>query len=136
LLALLLACPSADDAEGDSTSETADEMSDATDGGECMPAGVFGNCIADGEAACQAAGQTQCPSDNLDNPSLGVCSKHCNAVCDCWAAPATGNAPVACVALVPGDPDQSCVLDCSNGETCPDGMECLDTLSICVWPGA
>jgi hypothetical protein len=136
-LALTLACPSDDEADGDTVADTETASDDATDTGECVaPAGVYGNCIAGGEAACQAEGQTLCPTDNLDNPSLGVCAKRCDDVCDCWAAPGTGDAGVACVSLVEGDPNKTCVLDCSGGETCPDGMECLDSLSICVWPGA
>lgn len=136
VLALTLAChPSADgEDESNETSEgntTADETA-----GECTTPGVYGNCIDGGAAACQAEGSTLCPTDNLDNPSLGVCAKRCEDVCECWAAPATGNADVACVALVDGDPNRTCVLDCASGQTCPDGMECLDTLSICVWPAA
>ena len=75
MLALNLGCPSDDEAEGETGgTETASETA-GTDTGECAapPAGVYGNCIAGGEAACQAAGQdTLCPTDNLDNPSLGV----------------------------------------------------------------
>ncbi|MFV8753244.1 hypothetical protein ACNOYE_22070 [Nannocystaceae bacterium ST9] len=139
VLALVFACKPADD-EGDeagteTASETATETAETT-GGECMPPGEFGNCIDGGAAACMAEGATLCPTDNLDNPSLGVCAKRCDDVCECWAAPATGDAAVACVPLVDGDPKKTCVLDCSAGQTCPDGMQCLDTLSICVWPSA
>lgn len=138
VLALTTACPADDDGEVGDT-ETADDTGDGdgdtAETGECMEPGVYGNCIEGGEAACQAEGPTLCPTDNLENPSLGVCAKRCEDVCECWAAPATGTAAVTCVPLVDGDPKKTCVLDCSNGETCPDGMECLDTLSICVWPG-
>ncbi len=142
VLALTFACTPSDDGGDAAGTETATETSagetssdTTTDtGSQCMPPGVFGNCIDGGAAACQAEGSTICPTDNLDNPSLGVCAKRCDDVCECWAAPATGNAAVECIALVDGDPKKTCVLDCSGGETCPDGMQCLDTLSICVWP--
>jgi hypothetical protein len=138
-LALTTACPTTDDEGESDTVATGTENGDGDgdgDTGECTtpPAGVFGNCIAGGPAACEAEGSTVCPTDNLDNPSLGVCAKRCDDICDCWAAPATGDAAVSCVALVNGDPTKTCVLDCSSGETCPTGMECLDSLSICVWP--
>ncbi len=139
-LMLACACKPADD-EGDDSgtetaaSETGDTAADTdSTGSVCMPPGEYGDCINGGAAACMAEGSTLCPTDSLDNPTIGVCSKRCEDVCECWAAPATGDAAVACIPLVDGDPKQTCVLDCSSGQTCPDGMECLDTLSICMWP--
>jgi hypothetical protein len=133
LLASLAACPSGDEGSSDEASETA--QTDTT-AGECVPPdGVYGNCITGGDAACMASGAPYCVTDTIDNPSIGVCTRRCDEVCDCWAAPSSGTAEVACTALVAGDPSKSCVLDCSSGQTCPDGMECLDPLQICVWPG-
>lgn len=134
-LLLVTACPAGDDGPADDAAATETTAGDTT-GGECtLPDGVFGNCIQGGDAACMASGDPLCVTDNLDNPSLGVCARRCDDPCDCWAAPTTGSAEVACVALVDGDPTKTCVLDCSGDQACPDGMECLDTLAICVWPG-
>ncbi|NJK32616.1 MAG: hypothetical protein HC927_09510 [Deltaproteobacteria bacterium] len=97
--------------------------------------GVYADCVQGELGGCGADGQPAlCLADNIENPSIGVCSRRCDDVCDCWAGPATGTAEVACTALVAGDPKKSCVLDCSAGQTCPDGMACLETLQICVWP--
>jgi len=47
----------------------------------------------------------------------------CEDDCDCFAAPATGNAVVECAEVLEGG-GRACVLNCSNGEDCPDGMSC------------
>lgn len=57
---------------------------------------------------------------------LNVCVPGCEVVEDC-PTPATGDATVTCV----GEP-AGCVLDCSNGEQCPDEMECAAT-GACMW---
>ncbi len=136
-LILVLACnenPSDGESETGETSPEPTTDEDPNDTGECTPAGVYEDCLQGGVDVCGASGQpTLCVSDNLENPSIGVCARRCDDVCDCWAAPATGDAEVACVPLVDGDPKQTCVLDCSGGQTCPDGMACVDPLQICVW---
>jgi hypothetical protein len=57
----------------------------------------------------------------------------CRDVCDCFAPPSTGTAEVICDAILEGG-DMGCGLDCSGGQTCPDGMDCIGTL--CFWPPA
>ena len=47
----------------------------------------------------------------------------CEDECDCFAAPETGNAVVECAEVLKGG-GRACVLNCSNGESCPDGMSC------------
>jgi hypothetical protein len=54
----------------------------------------------------------------------------CVDACDCFAPPATGTAPVACITGIVAD-DTACVLDCNDGQQCPDGMVCGG--NICVW---
>ena len=54
----------------------------------------------------------------------------CVDACDCFAPPTTGTAPVACMTGIVAD-DTACVLDCSEGQQCPDGMVCGG--NICVW---
>ena len=127
----LTACPgSGNDDEGGDTGTDSDSA-DSSDG--CTPAGVYGDCVSGGLSACMSQTTPICLSDQIENPSFGVCGRECDEVCDCWAAPEGSAAPVACVQLVAQDPAKTCVLDCSGGEACPDGMSCLDGLGICVF---
>lgn len=134
-LALALACTGGDDGDTDASStesgsETASDPE--TTGDACTPEGEFANCGSGGLDACMTDGPRQCVQDNINDPSIAVCGRPCADVCDCWAAPADGDAPVLCRELVVGD-DGTCVLDCTNGETCPGGMSCNDSLGICVF---
>jgi hypothetical protein len=48
----------------------------------------------------------------------------------CQPPPGTGDAPAICAPI--NDMTDACILDCSMGQICPDGMTCfMDTL--CVW---
>ncbi len=66
-------------------------------------------------------------------PGYSVCTSPCMDDTDC-PVPATGDATVVCAGPV-GD---QCLLDCSGGETCPDGMDCVDVAGgmfvRCLWP--
>jgi hypothetical protein len=126
------ACTNDDPADGGST-ET-DTGASETGDGECTPPpGEFGDC-AGGLDACMTDGPKQCVLDSQDMPSIAVCGRPCTDVCDCWAAPASGDALVACIPLAPGD-DGTCVLDCSDGQACPDGMICTGAVGVdlCVF---
>lgn len=57
----------------------------------------------------------------------------CKDDCDCFAAPATGDATVVCRETLEGG-GTACVLDCAAGQTCPDGMECIG--NACFHPAA
>ncbi len=95
------------------------------------PAGNYGDCIADGTASCDNLSAICLQDDTLD-PMFGVCApEECETDCDCPAAPATGDAPVSCGAIVSGG-GNACFLDCSSGQTCPDGMACFDEF-VCMW---
>jgi hypothetical protein len=131
-LALLVSFNSActdDGAEADTDASTETGETEAETGEP--PAGVFGDCANGGLDACMAD-SAQCLQDDPSAPSIGVCGSTCVDAEDCWAAPADGDAPVTCKALVEGD-DGTCVLDCAAGQTCPNGMSCLPTLDICVF---
>ena len=97
-----------------------------TSTGECQPApGQWADCI-DGEA-CGADGQCL----GTGQPGQGSCVFECMDVCECPAAPPTGDAAPACEDIAgPGGPDgiPECFLSCADGETCPDGQECLVNL--------
>jgi hypothetical protein len=63
-----------------------------------------------------------------------ICTiRDCVDTCDCFPAPATGTAVVVCAEILEGG-GTACGLDCSSGETCPDGMECAS--GLCFWPAA
>lgn len=67
-------------------------------------------------------------------PEFNTCFiSGCEDACDCFAPPATGTAVVECADIL-SDGGTGCHLNCSNGETCPDGMECQGT--SCFWPPA
>lgn len=114
-------------------------------GAEC-PDGMF--CLGDlcyhgeppeplpdySDCVNQAAGQcgSFCLVDDPADIGGGVCMGPCTAAADCPAAPGTGEAAPACADLA-GDEMSECYLDCSGGETCPDGMFCFSNLA-CFWP--
>jgi hypothetical protein len=107
------------------------------DGMECFDAFVCvwaATATGPGYDPCILPGGCGVAQECLDDPSYDVCAQQgCVDAGDCTLdVPATGNAPVAC-----GDPTgsgsaDSCYLDCSAAQTCPDGMECFGTL--CAWP--
>lgn len=115
-------------------------------GGETCPddMGCFAGllCVHDSGAggddygACETGavcplGDT-CIVDDPDAVEFGACSAQgCANAGDCPAAPATGNAVVVCEEITGSVND--CFLDCSFGETCPDGMQCYGGF-ICMWP--
>ncbi len=56
-----------------------------------------------------------------DFPDLYVCTSSCSEEDQC-PVPTTGDATVVCR----GNP-AGCVLECGEGQTCPDGMQCAPT---------
>jgi len=88
--------------------------------------GLYGDCVNDGNVSACGDVASRCLVDDVDFPSLGVCSPaaDCTSACDCPAPPADGTAVPACDADV-------CVLSCVHGENCPAGMACW--LGICVF---
>lgn len=91
-----------------------------------VPAPAYGDCANNPDATCLA--EETC----LEDDGGAVCTETCTMASDCGDAPETGDAVVACDDLGAGD---TCYLDCSGGQTCPDGMECLGD-SYCHWAGA
>lgn len=97
--------------------------SDASSGGEPVP---YADC--NGGAACPR-GWDECIA--LDNPAIAWCSHYCDQPDDC-ETPLTGDAEVVCA----GPSGHDCALDCSNDQTCPDGMACIEIIHNvvrCVW---
>ncbi len=113
-----------------------------TAGGACDPVipGEWNACLDGGgnvdNTLCNwmgmggATGFIGCLS-SASNPDANVCFiSGCEDVCDCFAPPATGTAPVVCEQILQGG-GKGCALSCANQETCPDGMTCLD--GLCFW---
>ncbi len=70
----------------------------------------------------------------MDLDGGNVCTiRGCRDTCDCFDPPATGTAEVVCAAIL-GNGETACGLDCSRGQTCPDGMQCAS--GLCFWPPA
>jgi hypothetical protein len=92
----------------------------------------YGDCADNPAATCQPS-EDACVTDAASGAA--ACSQSgCADAGECPAAPATGNAPVACGDLGGGN---TCYLDCAAGQTCPDGTVCTAlgaAGSACLWP--
>lgn len=159
LVALLAACPSepGPDTQGGSSggSTAADGSTGST--GEATTSPTTGGPPGDAECPVRPYGQwAACAQGGVvDNgvcgwmdsgkngeltclaPASGggynVCAiKGCVDDCDCFTAPATGDAVVFCADLGNGG-EKACTLYCAGGQTCPDGMSCQ--AGYCFWDG-
>jgi hypothetical protein len=101
--------------------------------GDCVPAcnpwgdGDYGYCLTplgtyDSAVLC---GEPLTCINGGSPTEVVVCGRTCATLCDCPEPPATGTATVTCGDLVNGGSTE-CYLSCTDGETCPDGMECRD----------
>lgn len=95
------------------------------------PDGTIDNTMCNWMGNPKANGFLTCLS-SADIKGGNVCTiANCVDACDCFDPPPTGTAGVVCAPIL-ADGDNACGLDCSNGETCPDGMECGG--GLCFWP--
>jgi hypothetical protein len=95
--------------------------------------GQIDNTLCNWMGTSGSTGFIGCLSSSKD-PDANVCFiSGCEDECDCFDAPATGNATVVCAEILKGG-GTACALDCSNDETCPDGMVCSS--GLCFWPPA
>jgi len=138
VLVIGLAACGDDDDSGDGDTPTASVGGDdgGTPTGDDGYTGPYSDCENN---ECDDPSETQCLVDVPDNPTFIVCSMPgCSTVNDCPAAPPTGDAPVACADIINDPATLFCVIDCSGGQTCPDGMFCHQSLPIpmdlCGWP--
>ncbi len=150
----MLGCPSADAGSSvatatDSSSETnASSTSTSTSGSTREPEpepetgsacgepleGGWGDCINGNAQACGNE-DASCLANSTMNPAWGSCILPCVDVCDCWAAPEAGAAQPACAPVLAAAA-RACVLDCSAGERCPEGMRCValtGVQSLCAY---
>jgi Cleaved Adhesin Domain len=102
------------------------------------PGDNYGDCF-NNPGSCEP-GEDACLDDGGGMPTAGACSQSgCAVAADCPVAPPTGAAVVACGDFGDGN---TCYLDCSMGEACPDGMACTavgmgpGAGMACLWPEA
>lgn len=125
-----------DSSSSSSSSSSAEDSSGAPACDPVVP-GEFQQCVdASGNSTASCGGPT--PSGGMPTCLLSFFIEGastcivtgCVDTCDCFAPPATGTAPVVCTTGIIAD-DTACVLDCNEGQQCPDGMVCGG--NICVW---
>ncbi len=92
----------------------------------------YGDCIDNPVITCGRA-EELCFVDDPMLPGAGACSSACADASECLQPPPTGDAVVSCGDFGGGN---TCYLDCSGGETCPNGMGCTDVggSMACLWP--
>lgn len=109
---------------------------DAMDNSTCVAnmGNPYGDCLNDGATDVTtncAEEESVCVVDDGMTPTQGVCTETgCTTDADCYDMPATGTAAPICTDVGFGP---ICLLDCSSGETCPDGMACFADIA-CLWP--
>lgn len=150
----MAACPSGDPATGvgtatdsgggssssttsSTTSTSAEpEPEPETAGSACGEplAGRWGDCINGNAQACGNE-DASCLANSTTAPAWGSCILTCQDACDCWAAPEGSDAEPGCASVLPGG-GSACILDCSDGQACPDGMLCralTGVVSLCAF---
>ncbi|HWB80340.1 MAG TPA: hypothetical protein VG755_35490 [Nannocystaceae bacterium] len=125
---------SATTGETSSVSNSAGESSSTSDPGESStsdPGSESGDPLVP-YPACDPEG-APCPRGYDDcvvasDPPISWCSHWCVHTSDC-EPPLTGDAPAICWG-------HDCMLDCSDGQICPDGMVCgaVSDNARCGWP--
>lgn len=87
----------------------------------------YGDC-ANNDPMVACLPDEECVGDGTGN---AVCLEQgCADAGDC-ALPGTGDSVPTCMDVT-GDGTTDCYLDCSMGETCPDGMVCVLDF-VCIW---
>lgn len=119
---------------GDTTGSTSDATTgstgDETTGNPATPVSF---------AECQGGDPDQCPAEDpaclvVDGPggfrpngsffvTWSYCTRECDSDDDCLSGPQGGTAKARCLPKGAND-IKVCVLDCSFGKTCPDGLQC------------
>lgn len=133
------------DATTTTTSDTTtDESTSSTTGVACDPpvVGGYNDCTDDqgkvDNKLCKYIGTGQSVGFLSCLNSGGVMGAstctiiQCVDDCDCFNPPATGTAKSVCKPMATDKGDAACLLDCSDGATCPDGMVCDN--DNCFWP--
>lgn len=109
---------------GSSTTDPAESSSTEAGSESGDPVAPYPACDPDG-APCPR-GYTDCVEES--DPPISWCSHWCVHARDCEPAH-SGDAPAICWG-------HDCMLDCTDGQTCPDGMVCgaVSDNARCGWP--
>jgi hypothetical protein len=109
---------------GSSSSDSVDGSTSATGSESGEPVAPYPACDPDGEPCPRGYDDCKVESD----PPISWCSHWCVHGNDC-EPPLSGDAPAICWG-------HDCMLDCSDGQTCPDGMVCgaVSDNARCGWP--
>lgn len=117
----------ADTTDPDTTSTTSVASSSGESTG-APPSDPYPGCDLDAEPPCPRE-FPEC----ISGGDYSWCTQLCDVDDDC-PAPVTGDPEVVCA----GPGGNECALDCADGQTCPDGMSCMEVVNNierCVWPG-
>ncbi len=119
----------ADSSEGGTTDGTGGTDEEGSSGG-AGPA--YNECSSDEDCV---APFTRCLQDpgGMGVPPINICTLDCTQDTDC-PPPPSGSATATCEMPRMGDP--WCALPCSNGESCPSGMDCVPIVpgfALCMW---
>lgn len=106
-----------------STSSTGEPVDPTMDAGSSDDGGPDPYPSCDLEGNCPASGTCVGLYDQGGLTAAFCGESGCGNASDC-APPSSGNAPPACVPLEGGG--SACALSCENGETCPNGMACIE----------
>jgi hypothetical protein len=126
-----------DDTTGSTGDATTGSTGDATTG---STGGTTGDtAIPVSFAECQGGDADQCPAEDpaclvVDGPggfrpngsffvTWSYCTRECDEDADCVSGPQGGTAKARCLPKGAND-IKVCVLDCSFGKTCPEGLQC------------
>lgn len=126
-----------DDTTGSTGDATTGSTGDDTTGTTGGTTGEPGNPVSFAE--CQGGDPDQCPAEDpaclvVDGPggfrpngsffvTWSYCTRECDEDADCVSGPQGGTAKARCLPKGANDV-KVCVLDCSFGKTCPEGLEC------------
>lgn len=126
------------ESSGDSTAGPGDSTTAGTSEGDSTTAGSSDSGGSDPlYPPCAPDMDPVCPEPYLAcydfAPGYSACTSPCENAGDC-PVPDTGDAEVVCAGMMMNQ----CLLDCSGGATCPDGMECVPVaggmFNRCLWP--
>ena len=120
---------------GSSTSTSATTEDTGIECGGMWGSTNWGGCLTEYgvvDAANLCGAGTMCVLTDSDPVTHTACTLECQDSCDCPAPPETGTATVAC-GNIDDDETNKCYLDCSGGNQCPDGMECVED-QFCAIP--
>lgn len=122
---------SADETTGMAEESTAAEVDTGPADSTTSADGTTTGGMGEPYEACDVTDPDAC-GDGAKCIGGGCMATGCAEDADC-ANPTSGDAPATCFDL---DQDEvnECFLSCSEGETCPDGMECFADFGFCVYP--